>query len=50
MNGNCAWHALAAELEEVIQTAAPRVAVVGAVIVALVAVPMLLRVWVFVPL
>jgi len=49
MNGNHRWHALAAELAEVVRTSAPRVAGFGVVIVVLVAAPMLLRVWRYVP-
>ena len=49
MNGRYRWHAAAAELAEVVRTAGPRVAVVGVVMVAFVAAPVLLRAWVFVP-
>ena len=49
MNGRYGWHAAAADVAEVVRTAAPRVAVVAAVTVMLLAVPVLLRLWVFVP-
>ena len=49
MNGKARWHALTAELAEVVGTAALRVAVSGAVIVAIFVVPLFLRYWVYFP-
>ena len=49
MNGKFRWHAAAAELAEVVQAVGPRVALVGAVFLVLVAVPLILRFWVYLP-
>ena len=49
MNRKSGWQAAAAELADVVRTAGPRVASVGLVIMALVAAPVLLRAYVFIP-
>ena len=49
MNVKYGWHAAAAELAEGVRIAGPRVATVGVVMVVLVAAPVLLRAWFFVP-
>jgi hypothetical protein len=49
VNGKYGWHAAAAELAEAVRTAGPRVTAVGEVMVVLVAAPVLLRAWFFVP-
>jgi len=49
VNGKYGWRAASAELAEDVRTDGFRVAAVGAVMVALVAAPVLLRAWVFVP-
>jgi len=43
------WHAAATELAEVVRMAGPRIALAGAVIVALIAAPLILRYWVLLP-
>lgn len=48
MNESCKWHAFAAELAEIVQTAAPRVALAGIVVVVMVA-GIALRLWRYVP-
>jgi hypothetical protein len=49
MNGYRNWRAASSELAEIVHTAGPRVALVGIVISALVAAPMLLRMWIVLP-
>ena len=48
MNGY-RWHAAAVEVAELVRTAGPRIALAGAVIVALIAAQLILRYWVFLP-
>jgi len=48
VNG-CRWKSAATELAELVQTVGPRIALVGAVFLMVVAVPLLMRYWVFLP-
>jgi hypothetical protein len=48
VNESYKWHAFAAELAEVVQTAAPRIVLAGIVVVVMVA-GIALRVWRYVP-
>jgi len=43
------WHVAAAELAELVRTAGPRVALVGIAFLVLVALPLVVRYWVFLP-
>lgn len=49
MNGRYRWRAAATELAEVVRSAGPRVAAAGVVMIVLVAAPVLLRAYIFVP-
>jgi hypothetical protein len=43
------WRAASHEVAEIVHTAGPRIALAGAVVFAMAAVPVLLRFWILVP-